>query len=170
LKLPRPIPLPSRSNHSLVPALFAAALLVLCGAQLLLPSATVLPPPSSLAPRRLVAKAPPLVPLYGEITQAPIFPTSGGGLTPASPAGLDSYFLVGLARTNNRVVATVKSTGSAAINVRVGSQLGDWRVTGIHSDRIVMTRKNEMRELFVGAAALAAQAIPQNNAEEESGE
>lgn len=160
----------------MLPAFVAGFLLVVFALQMSLPASTKLPALSSLAPKRFTSAPLPEIPARSAITKKPFFAGINKGANETGTAAalggtLDATSLVGIAGTGTMRFGIVKTASLPARSVYRGDTVEDWRVAGIQSDRMILLRGREVRELKVGAPPRVQQvSIPAEDAQEEASE
>jgi hypothetical protein len=123
-----------------------ALLLVAAGLQLALPSATTLPEPSDLAPRRAREPVPPAVPNYPEILRNPIFaPDRKPDASVEPPAGgMGDFTVLGIATATDGVAtALVKSPDGTIVRVRPGEDMGGWKLVAVELNALTFEHNGE---------------------------
>lgn len=144
--------------------------MLLIALQFALPSRTVLPEDSGLAPRR--ARNPVVEPLpsYPALDQQDVFSLDRGAAD-AAPAGLDDYQAVGVIMTNRGAVALIKAAGASAELIRAGQDVSGWRLVDVGRQTLVFQQGRQRRSLAVGAPPLSvATAPPAADATAQTGE
>ncbi len=123
-----------------------ALLLVAAGLQVTLPSATALPEPSDLAPRRAREPASPAVPSYPEILRSPIFtPDHKPDASVEPPAGgMGDFTVLGIATASDGVAtALVKTPGGTITRVRPGEDMGGWKLVAVELNSLTFEHNGE---------------------------
>lgn len=133
--------------------------------QLALPARTTLPADAALAPRRLPMPAPPMIPEYRAILQAPIFapnraPGEGGG----GAGGLQGLQLIGIAAAGRSASIIVRGQDGSTHVLRPGDSLQGWRLIAVAPDRAVFSGPVGRVSLALGGPALSAPASTSTSA------
>jgi hypothetical protein len=159
LKSLRPSNFLNRRNPELIPVLATALLLVAAGLQLALPSATALPEPSDLAPRRAREPAEPAVPNYPEILRNPIFaPDHKPDASVEPPAGgMGDFTVLGIATASDgTATALVKSPDGTIARVRPGEDMGGWKLVAVELNALTFEHNGERHILPLEKKPVAA--------------
>ncbi len=105
-----------------------------------------------------------VVPAHKSITSRPLF-ASNGARSPSTGA-LDAITLVGVAKNQSQAIGVIRTPGGPSRAVHAGDQIGDWYIVSIHENKITLRRNNDVRELKVGASAIALQVATSQEGEE----
>lgn len=134
----------------LLTALLVAALAV----QLLTVDAIELPPAGPVGGRRTVAAVPAVSGATGtsiilaRSMFAPVAVSAGAGASPL--AGIAIIGSVGIGRD---VFAVVQRPDNRTARVRIGGQIGEWRLKAIRDNQALLTRQEEQISVPFGARA-----------------
>jgi hypothetical protein len=123
-----------------------ALLLVAAGLQVALPSATTLPGPSDLAPRRARVAAVPDAPNYPEILRNPIFaPDHKPDASVEPPAGgMGDFTVLGIATaTDGAATALVKTPDGTITRVRPGEDIAGWKLVAVELNALTFEHNGE---------------------------
>lgn len=141
-----------------------ALLLVGAGLQLALPSATTLPEPSDLAPRRAREPALPTVPNYPDILRNPIFaPDHKPDASVEPPAGgMGNFVVLGIATASDgAATALVKTPDGMITRVRPGEDIAGWKLVAVELNALTFERNGERHILPLEKKPLPVQpAVP----------
>jgi hypothetical protein len=128
-----------------------AVLLTAAVAQLVLPSSTVLPQPSELAPRHPREPVAPPTPNYPAILQTPIFAPDRKPDASAVPVagGMNGFDVLGIATAGDSATAVVKEPGGAIERLRPGEQVQGWTLVSVELHQLIFERDKERRVLML---------------------
>ena len=154
------IALPGPDSPEFAPALACAVLILAVVAQLAIPSGTVLPEDSALAPRRVRPPQVAAIPDYPAILQAPLFapdrtPRADSG---AATGGDGDFSLMGVAAGRRFAVALVKGPDGKVHSVSPGGEVMGWRLAGLDRAGATLVRGSERMVLALGASTPIPQA------------
>jgi len=148
-----------------------AVLVAAAGAQLVLPSSTVLPPTSELAPRHPREPVAPPAPDYPAILATPIFAPDRKPDDSAVPVagGLSGFDVLGIATAGDTATAVVKQPTGAIVRLKPGEQVLGWKLVSVELHQLTFERNKERRVLMlIKQPPPVIQAPPAANAEQNS--
>jgi hypothetical protein len=128
-----------------------AVLLAAAGVQLALPSATVLPQPSELAPRHPHEPQVIPVPDYPEILATPIFAPDRKPDESAVPVagGMSGFDVLGIATAGDTATAVIKPPTGMIVRMRPGDQVLGWTLVSVELHQLTFERNKERRVLML---------------------
>ncbi len=139
-----------------------AVLMAAAGLQLVLPSATVLPQTSELAPRHPREPQVPPVPDYPAILATPIFAPDRKPDEFAVPVagGMAGFEVLGIATAGDTATAVVRGPGGLIRRLKPGEQVQGWKLVAIELHQLTFERDKERRVLMLTKAPAAVVAAP----------
>jgi hypothetical protein len=151
LKSPRPFAFLNPRSPEFIPAMATAVLIGAAGVQIALPSATVLPQPSELAPRHPREPFVPPVPDYPAILDTPIFAPDRKPDASAVPVagGMEGFDVLGIATAGDTATAVVREPGGSIQRLKPGEQVQGWTLVAVELRQLTFERNKERRVLML---------------------
>lgn len=128
-----------------------AVLTAAAGLQLVLPSSTVLPPPSELAPRHPREPQASPVPEYPAILNTPIFAPDRKPDESAVPVagGMNGFEVLGIATAGDAATAVVREPTGMVQRLKPGEQVQGWVLVSVELHQLTFERNKERRVLML---------------------
>lgn len=162
LKFPAPLPLPSRADRSIFPALLAALLVLMIviqfalrdePEQLLVPGRVVVPRANAVAASAFVADP--------VITGNPLFAPGRGRGEQAGTGPLDGAVFVGIVRGRGFANAVLQQPDGQAVTVPVGRTYRGWRLVSLVNANATFVRDNAKYRATIARGAIVAERVNQ---------